>query len=118
MVFKQEHDAFILMAHFRSGIRNPDGSWSYSLQSCIDQFSEAFPEVARVYDYFKQHKYELVKRYQRKFCICKGKSTTGRPVLTENVVDDIQTRIERSPKKSVPRLAIDYFIFEYRYDEL
>jgi hypothetical protein len=105
MVFTQEHDAFILMAHFRSGTRNPDGSWNYSLQSCIEQFSEAFPEVVIEYDYFKQHKYVLVKRYERKFCICKGKST-GRPtVLTENVVDDIQTRIERSPKKSVPRLA-------------
>lgn len=105
MVFTQEHDAFILMAYFLSGTRNPDGSWRYSLQSCMDQFSEAFPEIPIEYDYFKQHKYELVKRYQQKFCICKGKST-GRPtVLTENVVDDIQTRIERSPKKSVSRLA-------------
>lgn len=105
MVFSPQQDAFILMAHYRSGSRNPDGTWTYSLASCIEQFSEAFPGVDIAYDVFKNHKHVLVKRFEEKHCICKGKST-GRPtVLTENVVEDIRTRMQRSPKKSVPQLA-------------
>ncbi|KAK5649063.1 hypothetical protein RI129_003955 [Pyrocoelia pectoralis] len=105
MVFTSEQDAFILMAHFRSGTRNPDGTWSYSLQSCIEQFSEAFPDVNIEYDAFKKHRLRLIARYENKHCICKGKST-GRPtVLTEEVVNDIQQRIQQSPKKSIPQLS-------------
>ncbi|KAK5649666.1 hypothetical protein RI129_000695 [Pyrocoelia pectoralis] len=80
MVFTSEQDAFILMAHFRSGTRNPDGTWSYSLQSCIEQFSEAFPDVNIEYDAFKKHRLRLIARYENKHCICKGKST-GRPTV-------------------------------------
>ncbi|XP_031333774.1 uncharacterized protein LOC116163798 [Photinus pyralis] len=105
MVFTPEQDAFILMAHFRSGNRNPDGTWSYSLQSCIEQFSEEYPDVNIDYDVFKNHRSRLITRYENKHCICKGKST-GRPtVLSENVVNDIQQRTEQSPKKSISRLS-------------
>ncbi|XP_031338283.1 uncharacterized protein LOC116167171 [Photinus pyralis] len=105
MVFTPEQDAFILMAHFRSGNRNPDGTWSYSLQSCIEQFSEEYPDVNIDYDVFKNHRSRLITRYENKHCICKGKST-GRPtVLSENVVNDIQQRMEQSSKKSISRLS-------------
>ncbi|KAJ8974974.1 hypothetical protein NQ317_013482 [Molorchus minor] len=105
MPFTPEQDAFILMAHFRSGTRNPNGSWSYSIQSCIEQYFEAFPEDNIPYPVFKNHRLVLIKRYEEKHCICKGKST-GRPtILTENVVDDIRHRMERSPTKSVSQLS-------------
>ncbi|KAK4881644.1 hypothetical protein RN001_004963 [Aquatica leii] len=54
-MFTAEQDTIIVMAHFRSGTRNPDGTWSYSLQSCIDQFNEYFPEANFTYDAFRQH---------------------------------------------------------------
>lgn len=76
------------------------------MQSCIDQFSEAFPEVAIEYDVFRHHKQMLVKRFEGKHCICKGKSTGRQTVLSENVVADVQVRIERSPKKSLSQLAV------------
>lgn len=105
MVFTPEQDAFIIMAHFRSGNRNPDGTWSYSLQSCIDQFIEVFPDVEIAYSVFVNHKSVLVKRFADKHCICKGKPT-GRPtVLTQDVMDDIQHRMEVSPKKSIAKLS-------------
>ncbi|KAF5297642.1 hypothetical protein FQA39_LY11973 [Lamprigera yunnana] len=48
---------------------------------------------------------KLVHRFEIKNCICKGKST-GRPsVLTENVIENIQERINRSPKKAVSQLS-------------
>lgn len=106
MPFTAAQDAFILMAHFRSGARNEDGSWTYSLQSCIDQFTDAFPEVVVNYNAFSHHKRMLVHRFEEKHCICKGKST-GRPtVLTEEKVADIRNRMELSPHKSVASLAL------------
>lgn len=105
MPFTSEQDSFIIMAHFRSGTRNADGSWSYSLQSCIEQFNEAFPDLNVDYDTFANHKQILVHRFENRHCICKRKST-GRPtILTEEVVEDIQTRMERSPNKSLAILA-------------
>ncbi|KAF5302904.1 hypothetical protein FQA39_LY02084 [Lamprigera yunnana] len=86
MPFTSEQDRFIVMAHFQSGTLNPDGNRSYSLQSCIEQFMQQYPDEMIEYDIFKQHK-------------CKS---TGRPtVLTENVIENIQERINRSSKKAV-----------------
>lgn len=107
MVFTPEYDAYILMAHFRSGNRNADGSWTYSSQSCIKQFQERFPHVAINYDGFLNHKYRLVNRFKNKNCICKGKSTGRRTKLTQEIVDDLRHRMEQSPKKSVARLSTE-----------
>ncbi|KAF5273692.1 hypothetical protein FQA39_LY07382 [Lamprigera yunnana] len=105
MPFTSEQDRFIVMGHFRNGTLNSDGNWSYSLQSCIEQFMQQYPDEMIKYDIFKQHKCRLVDRCETKNCICKGKST-GRPtVLTENVIENIQERINRSPKKAVSQLS-------------
>lgn len=105
MPFTREQDSFMLMAHFRSATLNPDGNWSYSLQSCIEQFVQRYPDVIIDYDVFKLHKCRLVHRFETNNCICKGKST-GRPtVLTQDVVADIQERMDQSPKKSVAQLS-------------
>ncbi|KAF5302578.1 hypothetical protein FQA39_LY10196 [Lamprigera yunnana] len=103
MPFASEQDRFIVMAHFRSGTLKPDGNWSYSLQSCIEQFMQQYPD--EMIDIFKQHKCRLVHRFETKNCICKGKLTAGPTVLTENVIENIQERINRSPKKAVSQLS-------------
>ncbi|KAK4885322.1 hypothetical protein RN001_001593 [Aquatica leii] len=104
-MFTAEQDTIIVMAHFRSGTRNPDGTWSYSLQSCIDQFNEYFPEANFTYDAFRQRKQVLVNRFLNKNCICKGKPTERPTALTAPVVEDIRNRIEQSPNKSVAKLS-------------
>ncbi|KAF5297660.1 hypothetical protein FQA39_LY11991 [Lamprigera yunnana] len=100
MVFTSKQDAFVVMAHFRSGTRNPDGIRSYSLQSCIEQCSDAFPDCNIEYDVFKKHRLRFIKRYENKHCVCKGRPT----VLTEEVVNNIQQRIDQSSAKSIPQL--------------
>ncbi|KAI4462405.1 hypothetical protein MML48_4g00015189 [Holotrichia oblita] len=121
MVFTAEQNAFILMAHFRSATHNPDGSWTCSLESCIAQFNEAFPDANIPYDVFVQHKRRVLDRFDTKNCICTGKST-GRPsFLTQPAVDDIQQRIEDSPKKSLRKLSaqtdVDNLTDEEELDE-
>ncbi|GJQ87848.1 hypothetical protein Trydic_g1120 [Trypoxylus dichotomus] len=53
MPFTVEQDAFILMAHYRSGTRDPEGYWTYSLQSCIDHLLQHIPDFHVDYDTFK-----------------------------------------------------------------
>lgn len=105
MPLSEEQKAFILKAHYRSGMRNEDGTWFYSLQSCIEQFEEEFPNVHIPYKMFVQHKQRIVSHFENDNCICKNKST-GRPkVLTEETVNDLQRRIEQSPTKSLRKLS-------------
>ncbi|KAF5273904.1 hypothetical protein FQA39_LY01019 [Lamprigera yunnana] len=105
MPFTSEQDRFIVMAHFRSGTLNSDGNWSYSPQYCIEQFMQQYPDEMIEYDIFKQYKCRLVHRFETKNCICKGESN-GRPnVLTENVIVNIQERINQNPKKAVSQLS-------------
>lgn len=105
MVFTAEQEAFILKAHYRSAVRQEDGSWTYSLQSCLGQYNEKYPEHVVSSKVFAQHKRRIVDRFENKNCICKGKST-GRPsVLTEEVVNDVRDRMVASPNKSIRKLA-------------
>ncbi|KAF5294289.1 hypothetical protein FQA39_LY13433 [Lamprigera yunnana] len=105
MSFTSEQDRFLIMVHFRSGTLNPDINWSYSLQSCIEQFMQQYPDEMIEYNIFKQRKYRLVHRFKTKNCICKGKSTGRSTVLTKNVIENIQERINQSPKKAVSQLS-------------
>ncbi|KAF5271755.1 hypothetical protein FQA39_LY08078 [Lamprigera yunnana] len=114
MPFTSEQDRFIVMADFRSGTLNPDGNWSYSLQSCIEQFMQQYPDEMIEYDIFKQHKCRLVHRFETKNCICQGKST-GRPtVLTENVIENIQ----RTDKSKSEESCIVVISTNWSFDEV
>ncbi|KAF5295553.1 hypothetical protein FQR65_LT10416 [Abscondita terminalis] len=104
MPLSEEQKAFILKAHYRSATRNEDGTWSYSIQSCRQQFEEEFPDVHLPYKTFVQEKQRIVSHFDAFNCVCKKKST-GRPkVLTEDTVNDLQQRIEQSPTKSLRKL--------------
>lgn len=105
MPFTTEQEGFILKAHYRSGTHQEDGSWAYSLQNCMQQFRENYPDVVVSYKTFAKHRDRIIERFEGKQCICKGKST-GRPtILTEETVDDVRQRIEASPNKSIRKIA-------------
>lgn len=90
------------MAHYRSGNQNPDGSWEYDLESYLQQqFSDR---------YFNRHnsvnhRNNIIKRFQDRNCICKGKCTGRRTKLMHTTMADIQHRMIVSPKKSLRRLS-------------
>lgn len=105
MVFTNMHNAFIIEAYFRTGICNENGVWNYSYQSCREQFQERFPDAEFTNDTFVQHVRRIVDRFRNTASVCKGKSS-GRPtVLTEEVVNDVQQRLEVSPRKSLRTLS-------------
>ncbi|EFA13392.1 hypothetical protein TcasGA2_TC016024 [Tribolium castaneum] len=51
MVYTSEQKAFLLESYFRNG-EKVNGVWKYSIQPCLEEFREAFPEVI-VYEEFK-----------------------------------------------------------------
>jgi hypothetical protein len=92
-MFTDQEKAFILKAHFRSAVRQEDGSWKYSLQCCREQFDEEFPDNGFTYKQFAQQRDRIVNQFENKNCICKGKSS-GRPtILTEERVEDVRQHI-------------------------
>ncbi|KAI4462439.1 lipase [Holotrichia oblita] len=61
--FTAEQDAFSLKTHYRSGTHHEDGSWSYSLQSRMQQFYENDPDVVVPYKVFSKHRDRIIERF-------------------------------------------------------
>ncbi|KAI4469769.1 hypothetical protein MML48_1g14030 [Holotrichia oblita] len=105
MAFTAEHDAMILMSHYRSGIQNAEGNWQYSTESCINQFTQRFPNFEWDYDAFRHRRHVVIHRFEERNCICKAKPK-GQPTnLTKDVVDNIPQIMQRSPHKSIAKLS-------------
>jgi hypothetical protein len=105
MVFTIEHNTFIVMAYFRSGLQNENGHWLYSQQSAYEQFVETYPEEQIEYPNFAQHCERIVERFVSTGNVGKGKST-GRPtVATPDVVQNVEVIVEERPHISIGRLS-------------
>ncbi|KAF5304248.1 hypothetical protein FQA39_LY09775 [Lamprigera yunnana] len=92
MPFTPGQDRFIVMAHFRSGTLNPDGNWSYSLQSCIEQFMQQYLDEMIEYDIFKQHKCSSNSNAENTVSLEKpGKcpNRLGFPICSRTCVNDM-----------------------------
>lgn len=105
MVFTNEQDRFIVMAHFRSATQAADGSWSYSVQSCIRQFTLEYPNEEIQYETFVQHRNRLVQRFMETGSVAKRKPVGNPHVLTVEAVNDISDRMTTSPNKSIRKLS-------------
>lgn len=58
-----------------------------------------------VFDTFVQHRNRLVQRFMETGSVLKRKREGVKHVLTDEVVNDIQQRIETSPHKSLRKLS-------------
>lgn len=106
MAFTVEHDKFLLEAYFRSGERDENGVWQYSIHSCFNQLLAEFPNEQFVYgNIFPQYVRRLVARFRQSGSVSKRKSTGRHTVLTEEVVGDIQQRLQASPTKPLRHLS-------------
>jgi hypothetical protein len=101
MVFTLQHDIFIGMAYFRSGIYNPITGWQYSLR-----VREMFPEILVIVDVFQQHCMRVVERYLNTGNVTKQKPAGKPSTLNEEVVEDIRTRMQRNPNTSIRRISL------------
>jgi hypothetical protein len=106
MVFTLEHDIFIGMAYFRTGIYDVNNAWEYSTDEAFNQFRGMFPEEVVTLPVFRQHYMRLVQRYLQTGDVKKPKPVDRSSTLTEDVVEDIRDRMDEDPRKSVRKLSL------------
>jgi hypothetical protein len=99
MVFTLEHNIFIGMAYFRTGIYDVNG-WEYSTDEAFNQFRGMFPEEVVTLPVFRQHCIRLVQRYLQTGDVKKPKPVGRSSTLTEDVVEDNRDRMDADPRKS------------------
>ncbi|KAI4469565.1 iroquois-class homeodomain protein irx [Holotrichia oblita] len=100
-----EHKIFIIQCYYRTGQKLENGEWVYSINRCIEEFQQQFPNLPVTYA-------QLLKQIQA--CVIKfgeigavtRKPGGGAPKKrTANLIEDVQQRMEHSPKKSVATLS-------------
>ncbi|KAJ3649791.1 hypothetical protein Zmor_021512 [Zophobas morio] len=104
MGYSLEQNTFIVMSYYRNGVLNEYGDWVYSVDACKDEYLVKYPVVIEE-ESLKTHIRRIVARFNDTGSVCKGKPT-GRPEVSEDVVDDLRTRMEQSPKKSLSKLSL------------
>ncbi|KAF5303960.1 hypothetical protein FQA39_LY01745 [Lamprigera yunnana] len=82
-----------------------DGNWKYSVRLCVEECQIHFQNIELDDDVLCRHIRRIVSRFHEHVSVCKGKSTGRTTVLTEEVVEDVRTHLERSPTKPLRRLA-------------
>jgi hypothetical protein len=81
------------------------GSIPRSTDDTLHQFQQIFPEPDGSLVAFKQHCTRLVQRYLQTGDV--KKAPTGRiSTLTEDVVENVRSRMEQNPRKSVRKLSL------------
>jgi hypothetical protein len=65
-----------------------------------------FPETVVTLVAFRQHCTRLVQRYLQTGDVKKAKPTGRTSTLTEDVVENVQDKMEHSPRKSVRKLSL------------
>nr|XP_008198792.1 PREDICTED: uncharacterized protein LOC103314449 [Tribolium castaneum] len=104
MVYTSEQKAFLLESYFRNG-EKVNGVWKYSIQPCLEEFREAFPEVVIVYEEFKNTLHRNVNLF-RGTASTSRKEGSGRPTeRTEEVIHATQEILEQDPKTSIRHLS-------------
>ncbi|KAI4470703.1 nadh-ubiquinone oxidoreductase ashi subunit [Holotrichia oblita] len=105
LVLELEHKIFIIQCYYRTGQKLENGEWVYSINRCIEEFQQQFPNLPVTYA-------QLLKQIQA--CVIKfgeigavtRKPGGGAPKKrTANLIEDVQQRMEHSPKKSVATLS-------------
>lgn len=105
MPYSLEENQFILESYFRNGQRNENGEWIYSVQLCVEEVMDHFPNRDFDYDNLSRLVHRVVDRVRKTGSVEQGKSSGRTTVLTEDVLEDIRTRMQQSPKKSLRKLS-------------
>ncbi|KAJ3662408.1 hypothetical protein Zmor_006758 [Zophobas morio] len=103
MVYSVEQNTFIVMSYYRNGTF-VDGAWLYSVAACKQEYLANYPDLEIQETSLKAHIRDVINRFVRTSNVNKGKSS-GRPAVSEEVVDDLRERLEQNPQTSLTRLS-------------
>ncbi|RZC35937.1 hypothetical protein BDFB_015307, partial [Asbolus verrucosus] len=63
-MFNLEHKIFLVESYFKNAERQQNGEWKYSIQGCINDFQNAFPDFPIEYPNLVQQIYKCVERFR------------------------------------------------------
>lgn len=104
MVFSTAEKSFMIESYFRNG-RKVDGEWQYSIQSCLEEFQEQFPNVAIDFDSFRKTLHTCIRLFRQTGDVCVKKSG-GRPKKrTNEVIENVREVMDAAPSTSIRVLS-------------
>ncbi|KAJ3650158.1 hypothetical protein Zmor_021863 [Zophobas morio] len=103
MVYSVEQNTFIVMSYYRNGTF-VDEAWLYSVAACKQEYLANYPDLEIQETSLEAHIRDVINRFVRTGNVNKGKSS-GRPAVSEEVVDDLRERLEQNPQTSLTRLS-------------
>jgi hypothetical protein len=104
MAYSSEQNTFIVMSYFRNGTFI-NGGWSYSVVACKDEYLAKYPNVQIQESSLKAHIRTVINRFIQTGNVNEKKST-GRPQISEEIVEDLRARVEQNPQTSLKRLSL------------
>jgi hypothetical protein len=103
MAYSSEHKAFMVESYFRNG-NKIDGVWRYSVEDCMTEFQEQFPNFAIDYMQFKKTLDTCISSFRETGSVQK-RTSTGRPKKrTDEVIANAREIMQNTPKTSVRHL--------------
>ncbi|KAJ3651960.1 hypothetical protein Zmor_017964 [Zophobas morio] len=104
MGYSLEQYTFIIMSYYRNRVLDEDGDWVYYVDACKDEYLMKYAVVIEE-ESLTTHIRRIVARFSDTGSVSKGKPT-GRSQVSEDVVEDLRTRMEESLKKSLSKLSL------------
>ncbi|CAG9822325.1 unnamed protein product [Phaedon cochleariae] len=103
MAYSSKQNTFIVMSYYRNGTFI-NGGWSYSVVACKDEYLAKYSNVQIQEFSLKAHIRTVMNRFIQNGNVNKKKST-GRPQISEEVVENLRARVEQNPQTSLKRLS-------------
>jgi hypothetical protein len=103
MGYSLEQDTFIVMSYYHNGTLI-DGECTYSIVACKNGHLAKLPDPQIKESPLLKHIRGVINRFVQTGTVNKGKST-GRPQVSNEVMEELQERLEQDPQQSIARLS-------------
>ncbi|KAI4462349.1 tryptase-related [Holotrichia oblita] len=86
--------------------RNLDnGEWVYSINQCLQDFRQRFPNLPITYAQLLSHVHACIDKFQETGAVTRKPGRGAPKKRTAACIEDIRQRMDNSPKKSIPKLS-------------
>ncbi|KAI4456724.1 transposable element tc3 transposase-like protein [Holotrichia oblita] len=89
---------------YGTGQKLENGEWVYSINRCIEEFRQ-FPNLPVTYAQLLKHIQACVIKFGEIGAVTRKPGGGAPKKRTANLIEDVQQRMEQSPKKSVATLS-------------
>ncbi|KAI4459198.1 transposable element tc3 transposase-like protein [Holotrichia oblita] len=100
-----QHKKFIIESYFRTGRNLDNVEWVYSINQCLQDFRQGFPNLPITYAQLLSHVHACIDKFQETGAVTRKPGGGAPKKRTAACIEDIRQRMDNSPKKSIPKLS-------------